>query len=69
MDNLEHCCECDKPIGGVDPMYVVYPDQEVGPLCEDCRSFHWVCEECSEGVYPSNITMQETHKRCGGKCW
>ena len=72
MSELEYCCECDQPTGragrGEDSIYVAYPDKEIGPLCEECRKKHWVCDECGDGVYPNNVTYHETHDGCGGKC-
>ena len=64
------CEECGEPTGRCeeDSMCIEYPDKEVGPICEECRSKHWVCEECGEGVYPSNVTLEETHEGCGGAC-
>lgn len=72
MSELEYCCDCNQPTGragrGEDSIYVVYSDKEVGPLCEECRNTHWVCEECGEGVYPNDVTSEETHDGCGGEC-
>lgn len=72
MSNLEYCVECDQPTGKAgrseDSIYIEYPDKEVGPLCEECRDKHWVCEECGEGVYPNKVTYDERHEGCGGIC-
>lgn len=64
------CTECGEPTGRCedDSIYIEYTDKEVGPICEECRSKHWVCEECGIGVYPENVTFEETHEGCGGIC-
>lgn len=67
--SLEYCENCDAPTGRADDsIFIYYPDKEIGPLCEECRKLHWVCEKCGEGVYPLNVTYQETHEGCGGVC-
>ena len=69
---LEICTECDKPTGRAgrsdDSIFLQYPDKEVGPLCEECRRKHWVCDECGEAVYSKYVTSEELHKGCGGRC-
>lgn len=69
---LEYCENCDEATGdageGDGSIFIYYPDKTVGPLCDCCRKFHWVCESCGEGVYPNNVTFQETHEGCGGVC-
>lgn len=69
---LEHCCECDTPTGragrGEDSIYIAYPDHEVGPLCEYCRDFRWVCEKCGQGVENEYVTIKHRHIGCGGEC-
>ena len=71
--NLEHCSECNEPTGrsgrSDDSIFVQYHDKEVGPLCEECRLSHFVCEKCGEGVYPVNLTFQGEHEGCGGYCY
>jgi hypothetical protein len=68
----EICCECGKPTGRAgkhdDSIYILYPDKEIGPLCEECRDKHWVCEKCGLGVYPEDVLFDETHESCGGRC-
>ena len=70
--SIEHCSECDEPTGnagrGDGSIFIEYPDKEVGPLCQECRKNHWVCEECGEGVYPTHVTYAERHEGCGGVC-
>lgn len=70
--SIEFCCECEEPTGnaGADDgsIYIVYPDKEIGPLCNECRDKHWVCELCGEAVYPINVTFDERHEGCGGIC-
>lgn len=67
---IELCSECDQPTGRAgraeDSIYILYPDKEVGPLCEECRKKHWVCEKCGEGVYGKNVDNDETNFGCGG---
>lgn len=69
---IELCSECDKPTGRAgrhdDSIFILILDKEVGPLCEECRNNHWVCEECGEGVYPENVKFDERHEGCGGIC-
>lgn len=64
--SIELCCECDQPTGNSglldDSIFIQYPDKEVGPLCQECRENHWVCEKCGEGVYAGwcgNPTVSE----------
>lgn len=72
MKTLEFCSECDQPTGNAGridgSIYIEYPDKEIGPLCDECRLKHWVCEKCGQGVYPENVTYEETHEGCGGAC-
>ena len=69
---IELCCECDQPTGDAgrldDSIFIQYPDKEIGPLCDECRNNHWVCEECGEGVYSAWVTYDERHEGCGGAC-
>jgi ribosomal protein L37AE/L43A len=32
------------------------------------KSSAWYCEECKQRVDGSNVTFEETHDGCGGKC-
>lgn len=70
---LEYCSECDNETGKAgryeDSIYILYPDKEIGPLCDKCSDKYWVCGKCGEGVYPGNITHQEKHQGCGGNCY
>lgn len=71
----ERCTECDAPTGRAgrdeDSIYVCYPDDEIGPLCDTCRDNHWVCGECGEcgeGVRSHDVTYERLHDGCGGIC-
>lgn len=70
--NYEYCDECGALTGRAgrhdDSIFIWYPDKEIGPLCEECREKHWVCDECGEGVYPEKVTYEERHEGCGGMC-
>jgi len=67
---LEYCTECDGETGnagrGDGSIYIDYATYEVGPLCDACRSEHWVCEKCDMGVENEKVTFYETHDDCGG---
>ena len=70
--DTEYCCECNEETGNAgrdeDSVYILYPDKEVGPLCDHCRTRHYICEKCGEGVYSNMITDRKIHKGCGGVC-
>jgi len=69
---LEYCCECDQETGNAgrdeDSVYIEYDDEEIGPLCDECRKKYWVCEDCGMGVLPASVTNDERHEGCGGVC-
>lgn len=53
--SLEYCCECSAPTGRAgrydDSIFIGgYFDEEIGPLCEECRSNYRVCEECGKVI-------------------
>lgn len=70
--NLEYCSECSCETGNAgrmeDSIFIMYPDYEVGPLCDKCREAHRVCEKCGEGVPSNLVTFDNTHEVCGGIC-
>jgi hypothetical protein len=70
--SLEICDDCGEPTEKAgraeDSIFIQFPDKEIGPLCEGCRTKYWICESCGEGVYPSNVTFYEKHDGCGGTC-
>lgn len=67
----EICEECGAYTGNAgedeDSLFVYYPDKpKIGPLCQECRDLHWVCDKCGEGVYSGWVTYNEKHDGCGG---
>ena len=69
---IELCITCGYPTGKggecEDSIFINYPDEKVGPLCDDCRVKHLVCEECGEAVHSTDVMFDETHEGCGGRC-
>lgn len=72
--SIEHCDDCGQATGnageGEDSIFIYFPERKVGPLCSECRTKHYVCEKCGEGVWPSMVSLvkPKVHLGCGGIC-
>lgn len=70
--SFEYCITCGQKTGRAgkfeDSIYIQYEDQEVGPLCKECRHEHFVCNACGAGVYPKDLSLAGRHIGCWGLC-